>query len=142
MIKKLTDLSIGQMIFIISIAIVGAILMLATVTTNQIIFTRTDKLIESTSKEINKQVIMNYENYLSNVIDISNSLQGYIVEYTEKGNIEELNRLFVATTNIEKNIRSVALLSEYGQVVSSSISNGINPRIAYIDWFKQAMHME
>ena len=102
MIKKLTDLSIGQMIFIISIAIVGAILMLATVTTNQIIFTRTDKLIESTSKEINKQVIMNYENYLSNVIDISNSLQGYIVEYTEKGNLEELNRLFVATTNIEK----------------------------------------
>lgn len=141
MIKKLTDLSIGQMIFIISIAIVGAILMLATVTTNQIIFTRTDKLIESTSKEINKQVIMNYENYLSNVIDISNSLQGYIVEYTEKGNLEELNRLFVATTNIEKNIRSVALLSEYGQVVSSSISNGINPRIADIDWFKQAMQM-
>ena len=141
MIKRLNDLSIGQMIFIISIAIVGAILMLATVTTNQIIFTRTDKLIESTSKEINKQVIMNYENYLSNVIDISNSLQGYIVEYTKDSNVDELNRLFVATTNIEKNIRSVALLSEYGQVVSSSINSGINPRIADIDWFKQAMQM-
>ncbi len=141
MIKRLNELSIGQMIFIISIAIVGVILMLATVTTNQIIFTRTDKLIESTSKEINKQVIMNYENYLSNVIDISNSLQGYIVEYTEMNNVDELNRLFVATTNIEKNIRSVALLSEYGQVVSSSINSGINPRIADIDWFKQAMQM-
>ena len=141
MIKRLTDLSIGQMIFIISIAIVGAILMLATVTTNQIIFTRTDKLIESTSKEINKQVIMNYENYLSNVIDISNSLQGYIVEYTKENNVDELNRLFVATTNIEKNIRSVALLNEYGQVVSSSINSGINPRIADIDWFKQAIQM-
>jgi len=141
MIKRLNDLSIGQMIFIISIAIVGAILMLATVTTNQIIFTRTDKLIESTSKEINKQVIMNYENYLSNVIDISNSLQGYIVEYTKENNVDELNRLFLATTNIEKNIRSVALLNEYGQVVSSSISSAINPRIADIDWFKQAIQM-
>ncbi len=141
MIKRLNDLSIGQMIFVISIAIVGIILMLATITTNQLIFTRTDKLIETTSKEINKQVIMNYENYLSNVIDISNSLQGYIVDYTKDEKVGDLNRLFIATTNIEKNIRSVALLDQNGIVIASSINDPINPRIADIDWFKQAIGM-
>jgi len=141
MIKRLNDLSIGQMIFVISIAIVGIILMLATVTTNQIIFTRTDKLIETTSKEINKQVIMNYENYLSNVIDISNSLQGYIVDYTKDGNIDDLNQLFIVSTNIEKNIRSVALLSQDGDMIATSINSPINPRISDIDWFRQAIEM-
>lgn len=141
MIKRLNDLSIGQMIFVISIAIVGIILMLATVTTNQIIFTRTDKLIETTSKEINKQVIMNYENYLSNVIGISNSLQGYIVDYTESNNIEELNQLFVITTNIEKNIRSIALLSRDGDMIAASSSGALNPSISEVDWFKQAIQM-
>jgi two-component system, sensor histidine kinase YesM len=141
MIKRLNDLSIGQMIFVISIAIVGIILMLATVTTNQLIFTRTDKLIETTSKEINKQVIMNYENYLSNVIDISNSLQGYIVDYTKDNKIDDLNQLFIVTTNIEKNIRSVALLSQEGEMIATSNNSPINPRISDIDWFRQAIEM-
>ena len=75
MIKKLSDLSIGQSFFVISISIVAIMLLLSTGVTNQLVFSRTDRLIETTSKEINKQVIMNYENYLSSVIDISNTMQ-------------------------------------------------------------------
>jgi len=78
MIKKLSDLSIGQSFFVISISIVAIMLLLSTGVTNQLVFSRTDRLIETTSKEINKQVIMNYENYLSSVIDISNTMQKYI----------------------------------------------------------------
>jgi len=139
MIKRLNNLSIGQSIFTVSIVLVGIILTLSTLLTNQLIFTRTDKLIETTSKEINKQVIMNYENYLSNVIDLSNSLQKYIIDLTKDGDIQSLDELFLATTNIERNIRNVALVDENGQLVASSIGESINTDLEQTEWYLNAL---
>jgi len=137
MIKRLNDLSIGKSIFI-SILIFTGFLTVSTILSNQLIFDRTDRLIESTSKEINKQVIMNYENYLSNMIGISNSLQEYIIDTTQANDFEELSRLFVLTTNIEKNILNVALISDEGLLVASSVDVKINPIILDIEWFLEA----
>jgi len=139
MIKKLTDLSIGQSIFFVTIIIFASFLTLSTVLSNQLIFSRTDRLIETTSKEINKQVIMNYENYLSNMIGISNTLQKYVVETTKDDNSTELSRLFLITTTIESNILNVTLISRDGQLIASSTEVEINPDITEIAWFKEAI---
>ena len=141
MIKKLSDLSIGQSFFVISITIVAIMLLLSTGVTNQLVFSRTDRLIETTSKEINKQVIMNYENYLSSVIDISNVMQKYIVDMTKANELDKLGELLLATTNLERNIKHIALLDRRGNVISSSTPLSINPHIRDIDWFKQALNM-
>lgn len=141
MIKKLSDLSIGQSFFVISISIVAIMLLLSTGVTNQLVFSRTDRLIETTSKEINKQVIMNYENYLSSVIDISNTMQKYIVDLTKTNEIDKLSELLVATTNLERNIKHIALLDDKGMVIAASTPLTINPHIQDIDWFKQAINM-
>ena len=141
MIKKLSDLSIGQSFFVISITIVAIMLLLSTGVTNQLVFSRTDRLIETTSKEINKQVIMNYENYLSSVIDISNVMQKYIVDLTKSDELDKLGELLLATTNLERNIKHIALLDRSGNVISSSTPLSINPHIRDIDWFKQALNM-
>ena len=141
MIKKLSDLSIGQSFFVISITIVAIMLLLSTGVTNQLVFSRTDRLIETTSKEINKQVIMNYENYLSSVIDISNVMQKYIVDMTKANELDKLGELLLATTNLERNIKHIALLDRSGNVISSSTPLSINPHIRDIDWFKQALNM-
>jgi len=137
MIKRLNDLSIGKSIFI-TILIFTGFLTLSTILSNQLIFVRTDRLIESTSKEINKQVIMNYENYLSNMIGISNALQEYIIDTTQVDDYEELSRLFVQTTNIERNILNVALISDNGLLMASSVDVKINPNIMDIEWFIEA----
>lgn len=139
MIKKLNELSLGQSIFFVTIVIFAAFLTLSTVLSNQLIFSRTDTLIETTSKEINKQVIMNYENYLSNVIGISNTLQKYIVETTADNQVDELSRLFLVTTNIESNILNVALISHDGKLVASSVDVSLAPDIVEVSWFKEAM---
>ncbi len=139
MIKKLNELSLGQSIFFVTIFIFAAFLTLSTVLSNQLIFSRTDTLIETTSKEINKQVIMNYENYLSNVIGISNTLQKYIVETTADNQPKELSRLFLVTTNIESNILNVALISHDGRLIASSVDVPIAPDIVEVSWFKEAI---
>jgi len=141
MIKKLSDLSIGQSFFVIAISIVAIMLLLSTGLTNQLVFSRTDRLIETTSKEINKQVIMNYENYLSSVIDISNVMQKYIVDLTKSNEIDQLSELLLATTNLERNIKHIALLDDKGLVIATSTPLTINPHIKDIDWFKQALNM-
>ena len=117
MISKFKDLSIGRAIFLVTTTIVGIIMLLSTTLTYQLIFARTDELIESTSKEINKQVVMNYENYLSNVIDTSNSLQKYILELTKASEVTNLENLFIATLNIERNIENIALLDLSGRPI-------------------------
>ncbi|KAF0226714.1 MAG: two-component system sensor histidine kinase YesM [Erysipelotrichaceae bacterium] len=139
MIKKLNELSLGQSIFLVTIIIFAAFLTLSTVLSNQLIFSRTDTLIETTSKEINKQVIMNYENYLSNVIGISNTLQKYIVESTADNKVDELSQLFLVTTNIESNILNVALISQDGRLIASSVEVEIAPDIVDVSWFKEAI---
>ncbi len=138
MISKFKDLSIGRAIFLVTTTIVGIIMLLSTTLTYQLIFARTDELIERTSKEINKQVVMNYENYLSNVIDTSNSLQEYILELTKNSEVANLENLFIATLNIERNIENIALLDLSGRPIVSSTKEEIADDIIGRSWFIEA----
>jgi two-component system, sensor histidine kinase YesM len=138
MINRFKNLSIGRAIFLVTTTIVGIIMLLSTTLTYQLIFARTDALIESTSKEINKQVVMNYENYLSNVIDTSNSLQKYILELTKASEMDNLENLFIATLNIERNIENIVLLDLSGRPIVSSTNEEISDGIISRSWFIEA----
>ena len=138
MINRFKDMSIGRAIFLVTTTIVGIIMLLSTTLTYQLIFARTDDLIESTSKEINKQVVMNYENYLSNVIDTSNSLQKYILELTKASEVNNLENLFIATLNIERNIENIALFDLSGRPIVTSTKEDITNDIIGRSWFIQA----
>lgn len=138
MIKKLNDLSIGQAIFLLATVLVGTILLVSSFLTYRLVFNRTDKLIESTSKEINKQVVLNYENSLNNVIDTSNSLQKYIVDYTKKGDYNLLSDLFFNSVAIQRNIMNIALFTDDGKLLAASTSDALRSSYTQFDWFKQA----
>ncbi|MFH1693309.1 MAG: sensor histidine kinase [Bacillota bacterium] len=139
MIKRFKNLSISNALFIMTIFIVGLIMLTSSFITYNMIFRRTNEMIESTSKEINKQVILNYENYLSSVINTSNALQKYILEYTKDNELDALQDTFVTTKNIEKNILTVALFDEQGQLISASSSDQVAPNIIDKDWYIQAI---
>jgi len=142
MIKRINQLSIGNSIFIMTMLIVGLSMMAFSIISYRIIFSRTDDLIESTSKEINKQVILNYESYLSNVIDSSNALQKYIADLTKTNQIEELNSVFETTSSLDKNIRTVALFDNLGNVVSISSEGVLSDEIRSKDWFQNAIDLK
>ncbi len=139
--KRFNSLSIGQSIFIITTTIVGLIMLLSSAFTYNLIFSRTDELVANTSKEINKQVVMNYENYLSNVINVSNSLQNYIIDLTKVDKQNELENLFSATKNIERNVENIALFDTQGQRVVASTTANIAQNITQRSWFSQAVNL-
>lgn len=138
MLKKINDLSIGQSIFLLLMVFVSTIVLLSGILTYRLIFVRTDDLIESTSKEINKQVVLNYESYLSNVIDTSNSLQKYIVDYTKQNNYNQLSELFTNSVAISNNIVNIALFNHQGNVLSASQQEGLISNYSNFEWFAQA----
>ncbi len=137
--RKLDQLTIGQTIFIVSTLVV-AILVLVTVLVMQFnFFRRLDVLIEDTSKEINKQVVMNYESYLSNVIDTSNSLQEYIIQYSNNNELNRLEDLFESTIKAQSSILNIALFNTSGSKLVSSYSDISNPDINQLEWFVEAL---
>jgi len=137
--KRINNLTIGQSLFIASTLLVGFFLFMSTVISNQLFFSRTDTLIAETSKEINKQVIMNYENYLSHVIEISNSLQEYIVDYTQKDDLTSLVNILDATLKIQPNLLNIALVNTQGSVIASTSTKPINPDLESTTWFSNAL---
>lgn len=137
--KRINNLTIGQSLFIASTLLVAFFLFLSTAISNQLFFSRTDTLIAETSKEINKQVIMNYENYLSHVIEISNSLQEYIVDYTQEDDLNSLSNILDATLKIQPNLLNIALVNTTGSVIASTSTEPINPDLEFTTWFRYAL---
>lgn len=137
--RKLDQLTIGQTIFIVSTLVV-AILVLVTVLVMQFIFFKqVDNLIEDTSKEINKQVVMNYESYLSDVIETSNSLQEYIVQYSSQNDYSRLADLFESTVKAQSSIQNIGLFNTSGQALVTSFGEKVNPDVENLNWFNEAL---
>lgn len=137
--RRLDQLTIGQTIFIVSTLVVAIFVIITSLLLSSTFFARLDTLIEDTSKEINKQVVMNYESYLSDVIETSNALQEDIVLYSRNNEIYRLNDLFESSIKAQSNIRNIALVSTGGVKLASSFTNDVNPSINESSWFVQAL---
>src|SRR5690554_6079720 len=138
MMRKLNNLTIGRIIFLFSTIFMGVILLFSSLLSFRFLFMRVDNLVETTSKEINKQVILNYENYLSSVIDTSSTLQGYIIEATRENDFESLDRLFKTTTDMLNNTLSIVLLDQSGYVLASSRYDGLLEPYNTHEWYQNA----
>jgi two-component system, sensor histidine kinase YesM len=137
--RRLDQMTIGQTIFMVSTLIVASLVFITAIIMQVIFFSRLDALIVDTSKEINKQVILNYEAYFSNVIETSNSLQEYIVIYTKDKDLNRLEELFESSIKAQVNIKNISLISENGNVIASSINEEISPKLEDASWFYEAL---
>ncbi len=138
MIKAIRNLSISKSIFLMTLLTVGVIMLLSSLITYNIIYKRTNELIASTSREINKQIVLNYENYFNSVIDKSTVLQKHIMDYTQSNEVTSLETFFVTTKNLERNITAVILFNHQGEIIASSSTREALEDIAMKDWFVKA----
>lgn len=121
-----------------TLLIVGVIMSLSSVVTYNIIFSQTNELMSKTSREINKQIVLNYESYFNNVIDKSTVLQKEILDYTEENDLEALENIFVTSKNLNRNVTAISLLDINGKEIASSSSRTARPGVIYRDWFIKA----
>lgn len=136
--KILKYMTIGQRTFAIIIIIVMFTLLLFSGVAYQLVYSATDDLIETSSKEFTAQLVLNYENYINGVIDISNQIQRRLSTLDEPYDENEIAYIFESLIDVNRNLKGVALFFNHEILASSNINV---PHDAH-SWVIQALSNE
>ncbi len=99
-----------------------------------------DDIIESQAREINKQIVMNYESYINSVIETANYIQTSTIKYDVLEDTASLDDLYIANTEIKKDVVSIVLFDTDGKRIAGSFLNKeIERNISSFPWFSQAL---
>lgn len=138
--NSLRNLSISRSILAFITAIVLIILVLWGVYTFVIFSGTTNDVVESSSREINKQIIMNYESYIFDVIDVANFVTESTLSSTEDGNLEALSSVYETMDQSNSYIATITLLNSNGSRIMSSEKDKLhNNDLDTKSWFKIAL---
>lgn len=131
--------SIRSSILIPIIIIVVVSLTLSSVLMFNNFTTTTDELGESSSKEINKQIILNFENYIESVIDTADYIQQTTIEYGLKDQNHLLENVYMQAVNVQTDIESMILLDFSGHEIVSSSFRDLSQNLTLKDWYIDAL---
>ncbi|MCF7926192.1 MAG: sensor histidine kinase [Candidatus Izimaplasma sp.] len=101
-----------------------------------------DEIVEANSKEINKQIILNYENYFNDVRDLANYIELKTKE-VEIANQESLHEIYSNVATLNSDTITISLVKMDGTIAATSKLN----YSAYEDlteryWFDRAIDNE
>jgi two-component system, sensor histidine kinase YesM len=131
-------LSIGQGFFIAMMTVITATLVLANFMYVTYFNNATNDIISTSSREINKQVIMNYERYIDEVISTANYLARQTIELTEDGALDELETLYRQSAELSDDMSAAVLVGTDGGVLVSSDTRRASSGLETRSWFVNA----
>ncbi len=121
--RFLRSLSIGQSVLLSIIALVGSGILLVSFVQYLLYMTGTDAIIDRQSREINKQIVLNYEAYVSSVIETMNNFDALTRELDVDASAEAVRSVWRLAMDSKRDIVSVSLYSsDAGLVLSTSPS--------------------
>jgi len=98
-------------------------------------------LLEDSSNEINKQVMMNYENYIDSVLATTNYIQNKTVEYGLLEQNDELDYIFKNAVEQQTDIVTIVLYDISGNIIAKSTTQTMIPQdITIKDFFVDAIY--
>ena len=101
---------------------------------------RINSLIENQSREINKQIVLNYESYIKSVIETSNYIQAASLNLDVRDSYNELQDIYLYNSEIKKDVVSIFLFDEEGKkILGNSPDNMRFYNIPDENWFKNAL---
>lgn len=140
MLKRLSNLSIRHSIFLTTFFIVVFSLLISNAVTFSRFSTAHDDLVETTSREINKQIIMNFENYIDNITDSAHFLQIEILRMSKHNNYSGLSQIFENTKTVNRHVETIVLFNQDGvPILATEPHSKIRRNIDESDWFIQTL---
>jgi len=113
-------------------------LVIASILYFNISFSTTNQITYEQSSEINKQIILNFENYINSLIDTSDYIESQIEKYDVLDDEEELFINFKLAIELQKDIESIDLYDQSGLLILEEID--YTPRmVGFNQWFKDAI---
>jgi len=134
------NLSIGQNILIAILGIVFFMLLVTGVIFYTTFSQRTDTLVESQSREINKQIVLNYEGYINSVIETANYVQYASLNLDVNSAASELQNIYLINSEIKRDVVSIFLFDSHGvQILGDPVRDSRRDGIARESWFTSAL---
>lgn len=116
-----------------------AILLLTSGVYFAVFSSRTEDLVESQSREINKQIVLNYENYINSVIETANFIQFSSLSMDVAESYEKLQDTFTFNSSIKKDVVSIYLFDNMGnKILGSNLNTQYYTSILDEVWFIEA----
>ena len=132
--------TIGQSILISTLTIVITVLLITSTVYYAVFSSRTEDLIESQSREINKQIVLNYENYINSVIETANYIQFTSLSMDVIDHYEKLQDIFSYNSSIKKDVVSIYLFDYLGnKILGKDLNSFYYSKITDEVWFKEAI---
>lgn len=133
-------MSIEQNILVATLSIVMIVLFISSAVYYSVFSYRTDSLIESQSREINKQIILNYESYINSVIETANYIQLASLNRDVSTSFDELYDIFFYNSEIKRDVVSIILFDEEGnKLLGNELNSLIFDDITREEWFLNAL---
>ncbi len=140
MFKLLKNSSIKQSFIIPTVLIVGISLLIVSLTTFFSYQQTTTEIAQDSSKEINKQIILNFDNYIESVINTANYIQQKTIEQGLRDDNDSLFDIYKQASDVQPDIESIVLIDTSGNLIASSSYNAIsNDNLITKSWFLDAI---
>lgn len=135
--------SIAQTISLSIVSIVTAILLVNLLVVPSMFSSEANDLVTSQAKEINKQIIFNYERYIESVIETAEYLQTLSVEHDIHTEHPTLQQAYTINSDIKADVIGITLFDIWGKaLVGREPSISYTGTIAEENWFTQSVHKE
>ncbi len=134
--------SITSTLAIAAGTLVLVVFLLTCVVVSYSVFRNAHKTLKEQSREINKQIVFNYDQYIQSIIQMANYMQYRTLNYDLEQNQQEIYDLFINSADSRSDVFAIALFDEDGAIrvgQSSSTANMPDPQeIKKSLWFYEA----
>ncbi|MDT8297648.1 MAG: histidine kinase, partial [Spirochaetaceae bacterium] len=132
--------SIGQNILIATLSIVSFVLILSSVLYYFVFSARTDVLIESQSREINKQIVLNYEQYIASIIETANYIQSSTHLLDMDRDYDEMQNIYLVNSQVKQDVVAIFLFDQSGSKLLGDPIRPLHSRfVSESQWFGNAL---
>ena len=137
---KFPDLSIAQSIVVSTISIVTIVLIVTGMTFYTTFSLRTDALVETQSREINKQIVLNYESYVDSLIETANYIQSSSLNLDLADSYKTLQDIYLFNMESKKDVISIFLFDGKGRwIMGDRGKNTLPLDVSTETWFLNAL---
>jgi len=136
--RRIKNLSISQSINLFTTIVMVSTLAIASTVYYNVFIRTTDDLLAFQSSEINRQIVLNYEGYIDDVVQTVDYLQYETLKFDVTS--DEFNGMLELSSNLERDIVSIILFDVLGNTLVKSDSKEVVENISLKEWFQNAIN--
>jgi len=135
--------SLRRDIFVATLAVSAALVALGSAVSTAVFGSALGRFADGRSKEVNRQLVMNYEGYIKSVIETANYIQFASFKLDIEVDADEVAAVYRANAELKSDVVAAYLFDGDGRLlVGPAIDYALAPGIRYLSWFGAALEAD